>query len=177
MSPLDSAGYVRQLDRELRRRFARDDDFLEEVRAHLEDASDRGQRTGLPRDEAEALAVQQFGPPALVAAAHAANRYRLMHRGLSIAAVTLGVAIAWVDARPTWDDTGITAGMMLLCATLLGMLGPRRPWLWALLTGIWIPAYAMIRAPGVGKLAMLLVLIFPLAGAYLGRAVRRWSTP
>jgi hypothetical protein len=174
---MTASAYVRQLDRELRRRFTRDHAFLEEVRAHLDDAIGRGQQRGLSLDEAQRVAVQQFGAPAVIAAAHAANRYRLVHRALFIAAATLGLAIAWIDARPNWDDTGIIAGMMLLAAAFLGMLGPRRPWLWALLTGIWIPAHAMIRAPGLSALALLLVLIFPLAGAYLGRAVRRWSMP
>ncbi len=38
--------------------------------------------------------------------------------------------------------------------------------------GVWIPAYALVRTPAFGSIAMLVVLIFPLAGAYLGRVTR-----
>ena len=33
---------------------------------------------------------------------------------LLMGAATLGMAIAWVDSRPNWDDTGITAGTLFL---------------------------------------------------------------
>ena len=170
---MSASDYVRQLDRELRRRFARDDDFLDEVRAHLDDAIGRGQRDGLPLDEAQALAVAEFGAPALVAAAHTATRYRFVDRYLGVAAVGLGLAIAYLDALPTWDDTGVTAGLLLLGAALLGLVAPRRPWRWALLIGSWIPAHALLRAPVPATLAMLLVILFPLAGAYAGTLLRR----
>ena len=40
--------------------------------------------------------------------------------GLSLAAIALGLLIAWVDSAPTWDDTGITAGMIFLTAAVFG---------------------------------------------------------
>ena len=40
-----------------------------------------------------------------------------------------------VDSRPGWDDTGITAGLILLACAGLGMAMPERAWLWALLGG------------------------------------------
>jgi hypothetical protein len=98
-------------------------------------------------------------------------------RWLLVAAVAVGIAIALVDARPTWDDTGITAAAMTLAAGILGFIGPRRPWVWALGVGIWIPAYAMSRAPSLGTLTMLAILAFPFAGAYLGMMLRRVITP
>jgi hypothetical protein len=58
----------------------------------------------------------------------------------------------------------------------LGLAGPRRPWLWALGVGIWIPTLALIRAPSPATVAMLIVLVFPFAGAYLGMALRRAIT-
>ena len=35
---------------------------------------------------------------------------------LALAAVALGIgfAIAWLDSRPTWDDTGITAVLLFV---------------------------------------------------------------
>jgi hypothetical protein len=175
MNPVDVESYVRQLDRELRKRFVLDADILEEVHGHLTDAVERGAQRGHSFPSAQAAAIERFGAPALVAAAYAADRSRGLYRCLFIAAIAFGVAIAYVDSRPAWDDTGITAGTMMLVAGVLGLLGPRRPWTWALLIGIWIPAYAVARAPSAGTLAMVLVLAFPFAGAYGGMALRRWS--
>lgn len=96
---------------------------------------------------------------------------------LLVVAVAIGLAIAWIDSRPHWDDSGITAGMLLLSAAALGIAGPRRPWLWALGVGIWIPAYLIARTPTLGNvLGSLVILAFPFAGAYAGMAVRRMST-
>jgi len=51
-----------------------------------------------------------------------------MQRLLPAIACFLGLLIAYVDSRPTWDDTGITAGSILLVSGLLAMLADRRPW-------------------------------------------------
>ena len=175
MTPVDVESYVRQLDSELRRRFVRDPAIIEEVRDHLADAVDHEQRQGRSLGDAQAMALERFGTAALVAAAYAADRSRTLHRCLFAAAIASGLAIAYVDSRPTWDDTGVTAAAMVLVAGSLGLLGARRPWAWALLVGIWIPAWAIARTPAVSMLAMLLVLLFPLAGAYAGMVVRRWA--
>jgi hypothetical protein len=163
--------YVQRLRRELRRHFIADPRLIDEVRDHLVDAVDRA---GEREDSlaAEEQAIERFGSPELVAAAFVADRTRILHRCLLVAAILAGLAIAYVDTRPTWDDAGLTAGAMALAAAALGLLGPERPWLWALAVGVWIPTYALVRTPAPGSIARLVVLIFPLAGAYLGRAVR-----
>lgn len=90
-------------------------------------------------------------------------------------ALLFGAAIAWVDNRPNWDDTGVTAFALLLSGGVMGALAPRRPWLWALAIWIWLPAWSVARAGAVrpGMIAWLIVLIFPMAGALLGALVRR----
>jgi hypothetical protein len=93
-------------------------------------------------------------------------------RILLSAAVAFGICIAYVDSRPTWDDTGITAFSMLIVAGILGFFGPQRPWLWALGVGAFIPLHAIIANPSPGSVAMLVVLLFPLAGAYGGMGLR-----
>jgi hypothetical protein len=94
--------------------------------------------------------------------------------GLLVAAVVLGLAIAWVDSRPGWDDAGITAGMLLLSAGSLGIAAPRRAWLWALGIGIWIPAQMIARTPTLGNIfGSFVILAFPMAGAYAGMGIRR----
>ena len=88
---------------------------------------------------------------------------------LGIGAVT-GVLLAYVDSLPTWDDSGIIAGSLILVVGLLTLLGCRRPWLAGLVVGIWIP----LRALYLGHdYRMLAVLLFPLVGAYAGWLVRQ----
>jgi hypothetical protein len=85
-------------------------------------------------------------------------------------AVCLGLLIAYVDSRPNWDDTGITALALLLSCGVLGALGPERPWLWALAVGAWIPAHEIASSRNFGS---LLVFVFAFAGAYTGMGVRK----
>ena len=89
-------------------------------------------------------------------------------------AVLIGLGIAYVDSRPTWDDTAVLVVALLAGSALFGALGPRWPWLWALAVGIWIPLNAIITRQ---DFSMLIVLAFPLVGAYLGMAARRLLLP
>jgi hypothetical protein len=94
---------------------------------------------------------------------------------LAITAAALGIAIAVVDARPTWDDTGITAGVVLLAAFIVAAIAGRRPWLWGLLVGVWVPVLTILNG---GDPAAILALGFALAGAYAGYATSRlWRRP
>ena len=95
---------------------------------------------------------------------------RTLFWGLLVVALALGFAIAWVDSRPTWDDTGITAGTLLIVTGLLGLALPERAWLWALAVGGWIPALGIALHRNFGS---LLVLIIAFAGAYAGYAARK----
>lgn len=90
------------------------------------------------------------------------------------AAICVGLAIAWVDSRPHWDDTGITAGALLLSSAIFGAASPGKPWLWALSIGIWIPLAAAIRG---ANYSMFLILLFTFAGAYIGSTLRRAVAP
>jgi hypothetical protein len=94
----------------------------------------------------------------------------------------MGALIDWVDSRPHWDDSGITAGILFLSAALLSFLWPRRPWLMGLAVGIalwWDLTIKSIAAHDYTAGAILkpmLVFLFPMAGAYgaffLRRAIR-----
>jgi hypothetical protein len=90
------------------------------------------------------------------------------------AATVAGLTIAWVDSRPTWDDTGVTAGALLLTSALFGAVGPRTPWLWAIAIGAWIPMHGIVRD---GNWTTLLVLGITFTGAYIGAALRRVFVP
>lgn len=97
-----------------------------------------------------------------------------MQRILFAVALVVGAVVTYVDSRPTWDDTGVTVTALFLAAGALGFLGPRRPWLWALALGVWIPLLAVVRTRNY---AAMLALVVALAGAYAGAAVRKCSSP
>jgi hypothetical protein len=92
---------------------------------------------------------------------------------LLVIALALGFVVMYVDSRPNWDDTGVTAAAILLSCGIFGATAPRQPWLWALAIGLWIPVQAIARAHNYGS---LLVLAFAFAGAYAGMALRKLAT-
>jgi hypothetical protein len=85
-------------------------------------------------------------------------------------ALAFGLALAYVDSRPNWDDTGVLAAALLIGSGLFGALRPRTPWLWALAIGLWIPAVNIIRTQNVGS---MLALGLAFVGAYAGMGMRR----
>jgi hypothetical protein len=147
--------------------------ILDEAREHLVDAAAQGQRQGMTPGAALDDAIARFGAPEVVAANFAIERFRVLNRMLLVCAVAAGLAIAWVDSRPTWDDAGVTAFSMVIAAAILALISPGRPWLWALGVGIWIPLHTLVRTASPGAVAMFVLLIFPFAGAYAGMAARR----
>jgi hypothetical protein len=76
---------------------------------------------------------------------------------LAVAAAAIGVAIAYVDSRPTWDDTGVTVSLILLTAAIVAGISGRWPWLWALLIGVWVPLFEIRGEAGAASLVALLV--------------------
>jgi hypothetical protein len=89
---------------------------------------------------------------------------------LILAAFALGLAIAYVDTRPTWDDTGITAGVVVAGSALATMVGLRPWWAAACVAG----PLALVLAVH-GSLAAVVVALLGLAGGAIGSVVRpRW---
>lgn len=94
--------------------------------------------------------------------------------GVFLLALALGLAIGWMDSRPHWDDTGITAGSLLLSAGLAAFLAERRPWLVGLAVGLWVPLTVVAKHPSLASLAGgLVILAIPMAGAFAGAGLRR----
>ncbi|MET1232390.1 MAG: hypothetical protein ABWY52_06030 [Candidatus Limnocylindrales bacterium] len=91
-----------------------------------------------------------------------------------VAAITGGLAIAWIDSRPGWDDTAISAGLLLLAAGLAAALSGRRPGLWAALVGLPTPLVEIARG---GDPAALAALAFAALGAAVGYSVGRVVAP
>ena len=100
-----------------------------------------------------------------------------------------GIFIGYADSHS--DDEFITVGLLFGFSFLLGVLGPRRPWLWSLLIGIWLPlldtalpklglaptrpgeSFGFLTALAVAALVMAVCFTGSYAGAFLGRTVRR----
>ncbi len=91
-----------------------------------------------------------------------------------LAAAGCGLALGLVDTSPGWDDTGISAGTLVLLSAGFGAGSPAPPWLSALAVGLWIP---LLNAWKTGSLESAPVLLIALAAAYLGRGARRWVAP
>jgi len=88
-----------------------------------------------------------------------------MQKILLVVAFVAGLLIAFVDSRPTWDDTAITIAALLVSGGIIGLLVKRRPWLYALALGLWLPLWEGIASR---NLSILIVLVFPFLGVYAG---------
>ncbi|HEX5240056.1 MAG TPA: hypothetical protein VFW20_03575 [Candidatus Limnocylindrales bacterium] len=97
-----------------------------------------------------------------------------LEAALVVGAVAAGLVIAWLDSRPSWDDTGITVGLLFVASAAAAFVAGRRPWLWALLVGGPLP---LIEIAMDGTLASLIALTFGAVGAALGWAIRRGLGP
>lgn len=94
-----------------------------------------------------------------------------------IVAVVAGIGIAYVDSRPGWDDTGITAAALAISALVAVLIEgsgrPVRVAAIAVLVGIWIPIFE-IAAPGAN--GPLLAFVFSGVGAFIGWVIVRGLT-
>jgi len=97
-----------------------------------------------------------------------------MQKIMLAGALAIGGLLAYVDSRPSWDDTGVMVAAVLLTCGVLGFIGPKRPWLWALAVGLWIPLAEIVSTHNYGSLLALLVAF---AGAYAGMAARNAVVP
>ena len=161
--------YLRSLEWELWLRGLSDPEILAEIESHLLESVEQGLRRGLNREQAEQEALTRFGSAKFVSSTFEKERINLMQKILLAVAVLSGLFIAYVDSRPTWDDTGITVGTILLVCGLIALLGYQRPWLLALAVGGWLPLYERITTHNFGT---ILALIIAFIGAYAGWAFR-----
>jgi hypothetical protein len=101
----------------------------------------------------------------------AANRRWI---ALGVVALIVGIAIGLNDSRPTWDDTGVTAGLLVVAGAVFGFLDPPRWWIWALLIGVGTPLFEIGGPTGSGSLAAFVFSAVGAAGgATASRALRR----
>ena len=81
-------------------------------------------------------------------------------------AIVLGLGVAWLDSRPGNDATGVTVVLLLTGALAVAAVSGRRPWLWAVLVGIWTPLSELSGAAGLASLAALVVAAVGAAAGY-----------
>lgn len=101
---------------------------------------------------------------------------------LDLGLLLFGALIALVDASPGWDDTGVSAAMLLSASGLVGALHPARAWLWGFAVGVWIPLLGIALH---GSATLIVGVILPLAlalggayaGAFVGKRLDRVTTP
>lgn len=142
---------------------------LEEIESHLLEAVEQGVHQGLSIEEAEQRAIERFGSVGTIIGSFENERINVMQKILLGVAIMSGLFLTYVDASPNWDDTGLLVIGLVLTAGLFTALGHTRPWLIALAVGFWIPLrYIFLNQ----DFSMLIVLLFPIIGAYAGWAIR-----
>lgn len=161
--------YLRDMAQALRAKSAFADDLLMELEDHLYEAVEKNIKRGLNHVEAQEEALKRFGSAQIVSSAFTKERNSNMQKILLAIAVSLGMFITYVDSQPTWDDTGITAGVILLTCGLISLIGFKRPWLLALVVGGGIPLYGLFVTQNY---ASIIALVIAFVGAYAGWAFR-----
>jgi hypothetical protein len=94
-----------------------------------------------------------------------------MQKFLLLIAVTIGLVIAYIDSSPGWDDTGITVFALLAASFVIGLVIKRRPWLFVLAIGLWIPLWEGLASHNP---TAIITIVFPLIGVYAGWLFRQF---
>lgn len=84
-------------------------------------------------------------------------------------ALAIGTAIGYVDSRPTWDDTGVTAATLLLTSAALSAARPRSAWVVGILLALPLVLFHLLHAEGFGS---VIAMALPPVGAAIGWGVR-----
>lgn len=94
--------------------------------------------------------------------------------GVVLLALVIGVAIAYVDSRATWDDAGITAGALFITSAVLAAVSPRAAWLIGIIVGLPVLAFNIVLHGNVGAIMGIVVsLLGAGVGYFIGRAIGR----
>jgi len=96
--PLEA--YLSRLERKLTKHRLVSARIVEEAREHLVDAIEEGQQRGLSIDAATREALVRFGPPEIVAAHFATEKYRMLNR---LFVILNGIARRYRNERHTGD--------------------------------------------------------------------------
>ena len=105
----DVEAYLARLTNALRRRGVSNLRMIEEARGHLADAADNGIRRGIDPHALSARHSPSSGLRNPWLRRLLPRRTGTADQLVLLAAAIMGMAIAYVDSRPAWDDTGFTA--------------------------------------------------------------------
>jgi hypothetical protein len=86
----------------------------------------------------------------------------------------LGLTIYWIDSQPNWNDTGITATLIVLTSVIISYFYKSRPWLWGIIISLWIPLFGIMKS---GDYMMLFILLFGLIGSFGGYFIHKLMVP
>ena len=90
---------------------------------------------------------------------------------LLLVGLAVGVSLAWVDTRPSWDDTGISAALVLVGAAVFSGLG-LPPLAAALVIAGPLVLVGFVAANFAAGLAMIVALLGAFGGWLLGHVLR-----
>lgn len=91
-------------------------------------------------------------------------------RIVPVIGLAVGLGIGYVDSRPTWDDTGITAGAVFLAAAVLAAARPSVAWLTGLAVGVPILAMNVLLHANYGSvIAVAIGLVGSVVGYLVGK--------
>ena len=96
-------------------------------------------------------------------------------------ALFTGLFLGFLDLGAT--DVQGPALLLLTMSMFVSYASPRAPWRWGILTGIWIPAFAIGRwyasacppLPGGHPWDASMALLFSFAGSYAGSLIHRYG--
>lgn len=172
--------YLVKLAQALRTEGIAPDRLVCEAREHLLDSARGHVQAGVAEEEACCRAIARFGEPQLIARALAEGPYRRPNADSIALAALWGVVMMLIDAAPNWDDTGVTAGALILSGAAAGYSSPRHVIPLALALGACIALRQFMLAQDdipFAAAGALAVLVFPVAGAMVGRALRLYRKP
>jgi len=89
----------------------------------------------------------------------------------------LGAGIGYVDSRPTWDDTGITVGAVVLCGFVTAAISPRWAWLSGLAVGLPVLAFNAVLHGGYASAAAVGIGLVGAGAGYLAGKLLRTLDP
>lgn len=93
---------------------------------------------------------------------------------VTVTAAVAGSVIGYVDSRPGWDDTGVTAGALLLVAAGLAALRPGTGVVIGVLVGMPVVVFNAVRQGNYGSgVALATALVGAGIGIVIGKVVRR----
>ncbi|HEY7567300.1 MAG TPA: hypothetical protein VH762_06995 [Gemmatimonadaceae bacterium] len=94
--------------------------------------------------------------------------------GVVLLALVVGVAIAYVDSRATWDDAGVTAAALFITSAVLAAVSPRAAWLIGFVVGLPVLALNVVLHGNFGAVMGIVVsLVGAVIGHFIGRAIGR----